>query len=126
MSPVHRTALRGIALLPLCALAACGLLKKNEETQTVVNQRVVGLPAGEFFQAYGPAKTRSEQLDGTTTYDWISSIGKVAAGPGSLDERTCTLHIVVGKNGRIAIAEVVLDNPGRTSTSRCSEMFQPR
>ena len=125
LNPVH-SLLRGLALASFCGLAACGILKKNEEAQTVVNQRVIGLPAGEFFQAYGAPRSRSEQLDGGTAYDWISSTGKVAAGPEGLDQRTCTLRIVVDGKGRIAVAEVVLDNIGRTSTSRCSEMFKPR
>jgi hypothetical protein len=125
VNPV-RPLLRGLALLSLCGLAACGILKKSEEAQTVVNQRVVGLPAGEFFQAYGAARSRSEQLDGGTTYDWISSTGAVRAGPEGLDDRTCTLRIVVDPKGRIAIAEVVLDNIGRASTSRCGEMFKPK
>jgi hypothetical protein len=125
VNPV-RPLLRGLALLTLCGLAACGILKKNEEAQAVVNQRVVGLPAGEFFQAYGAARNRSEQLDGGTTYDWISSTDAVRAGPGWLDERTCSMRIVVDAKGRIAVAEIVLDNIGRTSTSRCGEMFKPK
>ena len=128
MSPVHPPFwFRGsLLLLLLSGLAACSVFKNNEEAQAIVNQRVVGMPAGDFFQTYGAARTRSEQLDGSTSYEWISATGKVAAGPGWLDERTCTLRIVADKRGRVATAEVVLDNPGRTSTSRCGEMFKAR
>jgi hypothetical protein len=126
LNPQGETLFRGAALLLLCGLAACSVFKNNEEAQAVVNQRVIGMPAGDFFQAFGPARSRSEQLDGSTSYDWISSTGKVAAGPGWLDDRTCTLRVVADKRGRIATADVILDNPGRVSTSRCGEMFKAK
>ncbi len=122
---VERASLfRWVVVLALSGLAACSIFKNNEEAQAIINQRVVGMSVGDFFQTYGSPRTRSEQLDGSTRYDWQSSIGKVAAGPGGLDQRTCTLHIVADRRGRIATAEIVLDNPGRRSTSRCGEMFK--
>ena len=122
--PWFQTALS--LVLMTSGLAACGVFKSNEEAQAIINRRVVGMPAGEFFQTFGVARNRSEQLDGTITYDWTSSIGAAAAGPNGLDERTCTLRIVADRRGRVATAEVVLDNPGRFSTSRCGEMFKAK
>jgi hypothetical protein len=123
---VRANFLRGVAVLALGSLAACSIFKNNEEAQAIVNQGVIGMPVGDFFQAYGPPRTRSEQLDGSTSYDWQSSIDKVAAGPVGLDERTCTLRLVGDRRGRIATADIVLDNPGRLSTSRCGEMFKAK
>ncbi|MDQ2926707.1 MAG: hypothetical protein M3R22_00865 [Pseudomonadota bacterium] len=126
MKSERESLFRSAVVLVLCSLAACSIFKNNEEAQAVINQRVVGMAAGDFFQTYGPARTRSEQLDGSTAYDWQSSIGKVAAGPVGLDERTCTLRIVADRRGRVATADIVLDNPGRVSTSRCGEMFKAK
>ena len=41
-----------------------------------------------------------------------------------LDDRTCTLRLVAGKDGKILTATILQDMPGRTSTSRCLEMFK--
>lgn len=117
----------GAALLLLCSLAACGIFKSNEEAQAVINQRVAGMSAGDFFQQFGPWRTRSEQVDGSTEYRWISATGPAPnSGYLGLDDRTCTLRIVVARNGKIATADIVLDNPGRVSTSRCGEMFKAK
>ncbi|MEO8523181.1 MAG: hypothetical protein ABI460_00540 [Caldimonas sp.] len=124
-SPVPiRTA---VALLLLSGLAACGVLKKDETVQSVVNKRVIGMPAGDFFDQYGKWKQRAELLDGTVEFSWTSAIGaSTAAGYIGLDDRTCTLRLVVAKNGKIASADVVLDNQGRASVSRCEEMFKAK
>lgn len=114
----------GAALSLLVALAACGVFKKDETVQSVVNQRVIGMTAGEFFDRFGAARQRTELLDGTTEYSWTSSISqRTTAGYVSLDDRTCTLRVIVARNGRIASADVIFDNLGRSSTSRCKELF---
>jgi len=110
----------------LGCLASCSVFKSNIEAQAVIDQNVVGSPVGDFFDKYGRPRSRSELPDGTTQYDWISSVPAAAAGPVGLDDRTCTLRIIGARNGRIASALVVLDNPGRESTSRCAEMFKAR
>ena len=108
--------------LPL-ALAACSLFKGGEDMQLLINKAVVGMPAGDFFGRYGPAYEREEQLDQTTQYKWASRIGSTVPGPMSLDERVCKLSLVADSRGRIASATVSQDNPGRISTSRCTEVF---
>ncbi len=120
---------RAAAALPLLvALAACGtLFKKDEAVQAVVNRRAIGMAAGEFFDQFGTWRQRTELLDATTEFSWTSATAsRTAAGYVSLDDRTCTLRIVVAKNGRIATADVVFDNQGRVSTSRCAELFGTR
>ena len=119
-------ALRAVAMVALLlAGAGCGLFKTNEEAQAAINQRVVGMPVGEFFDRYGRAGIRDPQLDGTTEYKWISEITTTPnSGFYGMDDRTCTLRIVAGKDGRIVVASILQDMPGRTSTSRCLEMFK--
>lgn len=116
---------RAAAALPLlAALAACGVFKKDETVQGVVDKRVVGMAAGDFFDQFGVSRQRTELLDGTTEFSWTSAIGKTTpAGYVSLDDRICTLRIIVAKNGKIASTEVIFDNLGRSSTSRCTELF---
>ncbi|MEP7301832.1 MAG: hypothetical protein ABI699_09915 [Caldimonas sp.] len=115
------------ALLLAAVLAGCGLFKHNEEAQAIVGQRVVGLSAGDFFQQFGAWRTRAERLDGTTDYDWVSAGSpRTDAAYAGLYEGTCRLRVVVDKGGKIALAEIVLDNPGRQSTSRCSEVFRAK
>ena len=124
MIRLPRTA--AFACLSLAALGACsplGLVKGKDEPQDVVNQRVVGMQVGDFFQRFGPPYTRGEEVDGSTTYDWQSSVGSTPPGPNSLDERTCRLRLSADRRGKIVIAAVAFDNVGRVSTSRCKEMF---
>ncbi len=117
----------GVALLLLAALAACGVLKKDEEVQGVINKRVIGMSAGDFFERFGAWRQRAELLDGTTEFSWTSAIGaSTAAGSIALDDRTCTLRVIAAKNGKIASADVMYDNQGRVSTSRCGELFRAR
>ena len=128
LSPHFSTAaLRAAALLSLLlACAGCSVLKTNEEAQTVINQRVIGMPVGDFFDRYGRAKLREPQPDGSVEYSWISEITEKAphAGWYGLDDRTCTMKIIAGKDGKITLANILQDTPGRTSTSRCLEMFK--
>ena len=116
------------ALLLLAALAACGtLFKKDEAVQGFVNDRAIGMSAGEFFDQFGVWRQRTELLDGTTEFSWTSpTASRTAAGYVSLDDRTCTLRIIVAKNGKITSADVILDNLGRVSTSRCAELFSTK
>ena len=127
MSPEFRIAsCRAAAVALLAGLAACSVFKTNEEAQAVINQRVVGRPAGEFFDTYGPALRREQQADGTTEYAWMSAITKpLYSGFYGQDDRYCQLKLVAGKDGRIVSASILQDNPGRTSTSRCLELFKP-
>jgi hypothetical protein len=116
-----------VALLLLASLAACGVFKKDEEVQGVVNKRVIGMSAGDFFEQFGTWRQRTELLDGTTEFSWTSAIGaSTPAGYVSLDDRTCTLRVIVAKSGKIVSADVVYDNQGRVSTSRCGELFRAK
>ena len=118
--------LRAIAAASLlAALAACGLFKGNEEVQAIVNKRVIGMPVGDFFDRYGPSRTRSERLDGAIEYDWISPVPYVKPGPGveGLNDRVCKLGFTADRRGRIDSVVVRFDAPGLKSTSRCGEIF---
>ena len=120
-------ALRGAALLSLLlTIAGCSVFKNSEEAQAVVTQRLVGMHAIDFFDRYGRATQREPQLDGSVEYAWVSPITDKAPHGGwyGIDDRTCTLKVVAGRNGRISAATIVLDNPGRTTTSRCLELFR--
>jgi hypothetical protein len=118
---------RAAALLALAALVGCGSLNNNSLVQEIVTARVVGMQAGDFLQQFDGTWTRDEQGDGSTTYGWKSALGPTQnSGYYGLDERTCTLHLVADKKGRIATVDVVLDNVGRVSTSRCSEIFKAK
>ena len=112
-------------VLPVAAvLGGCGTLGKNEEAGAVVARSVIGMPAGDFFERYGRWHRRFEQLDGSTVYGWQSPTAGVGPDPTGPDPRVCVLHVVADKQGRIAVADVVRDNPGRTSASRCRELFR--
>jgi len=127
LSPESPTAaLRAAAFLSLLlGFAGCSVFKTNEEAQAVLSQRVVGMPVGDFFDRYGRWKMREPQPDGSVEYSWISEITTTPnAGFYGLDDRTCTVKIIAGKDGRILTASILQDMPGRTSTSRCLEMFK--
>jgi len=128
LSPEFQTAaLRAAATLSLLlAVAGCSVFKTNEEAQALINQRVIGMPVGDFFDRYGSWKLREPQLDGTVEYSWISAITDKAPNSGfyGIDDRTCTVKLVAGKDGKIATATILQDMPGRTSTSRCLEVFK--
>ena len=59
-------------------------------------------------------------------YAWVSAITERAPNSGfyGLDDRTCWVKVVAGRNGKIVAATIVEDMPGRTSTSRCLEVFE--
>jgi len=118
--------LRAIAAASLlAALAACGLFKGNEEVLAIVNKRVIGMPVGDFFDRYGPSRTRSEKPEGGMEYDWISPVPYVKPGPGveGLNDRVCKLGFTADRRGRIDSVVVRFDAPGLKSTSRCGEIF---
>ena len=108
------------------ALAGCSLIQTREEASDVVSRRAVGMRAGEFFDAFGPARSKVEAPDGAAVYRWESTVGSVPPGVESLDERVCKLTVSVDKGGRVTAAEIARDTQGRTSASRCGEIFRPR
>lgn len=108
----------------LIAITGCSVFKSNEEAQATINERVVGMPAGDFFQRYGTWKKRSERANGAADYNWESAVGFAPSGPLGQDDRVCKLRIVVNRAGRIESAVIENDNPGSVSTSRCGEMFK--
>jgi hypothetical protein len=125
-SPTAAARAAATLLLPLlCGIAGCSLFKNNVEAQAMIEQRVVGMPAGDFFDRYGPWTTRREMPDGSTEYGWVSAIGATPnSGFYGMDDRTCTLKVVAAKNGRLTVATILQDMPGRTTTSRCAEVFK--
>lgn len=127
LSPaIHTAALRAAAAASLLlAVAGCGVFKGNEEAQAVVNQRLVGTQVGEFFERYGRPRLREPQADGSADYSWISGTAATQySGYYGIDDRTCTMRIAAAKDGRIVSAAIIQDMPGRTSTSRCLELFK--
>ena len=118
-------------LAPIAALMAvvgtgCSVFKSNDDAQVIVNARVIGMPAGDFFQTFGRWRTRSELPGGSFTYAWESGGGATPAGVNGLDERVCRMRVVSTAAGRIGSATIEFDNPGRVSTSRCTEIFKPK
>ena len=115
----------GLAVLAT-ALVGCEVIKTKEEGSDIVSRRAVGMRAGEFFDTFGPARGKVQALDGTTVYRWESTVGATAPGVQSLDERVCKLVVTVDKGGRVTATEVARDTQGRSSASRCGEIFRPR
>ncbi|HEX4235154.1 MAG TPA: hypothetical protein VH041_12710 [Caldimonas sp.] len=118
--------LPGRALLAaslLAALGGCSLFKSNEQVLATINQRVIGMPAGDFFDRYGRPRSRTEMLDHSTEYDWISAVPYARPGVEGLDEHVCKLHVASDPRGRISRVDVVYDAPGLKSASRCGEIF---
>jgi hypothetical protein len=109
--------------LTLIALAGCELLKRNEDALVIINARVIGMPAGEFFDRYGRAESRLEIPDGTIAYNWTSPVAYAQAGPEGLDEHICKLRLSADRAGRVREVLVLYDAPGKKSTSRCGEIF---
>ncbi|HEY2558656.1 MAG TPA: hypothetical protein VGI48_02985 [Caldimonas sp.] len=107
----------------LVALGGCSLLKPNEQVLAVINQRVIGMPVGDFFDRYGRPRSRTEMLDHSTEYDWISAVPYARPGVEGLDEHVCKLHVTSDPRGRINRVDVVYDAPGLKSASRCGEIF---
>ena len=120
-------ALRAAAILSLLlAIAGCSVFKTNEEAQAAINQRVVGMSVGDFFDRYGPAKLRcrNSTAPSSTPGSRPSAEKPPNSGFYGLDDRTCTLKLVASRDGKIATATILQDMPGRTSTSRCLEVFK--
>jgi hypothetical protein len=114
---------RGALGALVCGLAACGSLRSGEDAQVVVTRQLVGMPIGDFIERYGAPQFRSEARDGSLSFDWESQVGSVPAGPMNLDARVCKLHVTGNRSGRIVAAQIRNDAVGRSSTSRCGEMF---
>jgi hypothetical protein len=117
--------------IPACALAAallvtlagCELFKTNEQVLATINKRILGMPAGDFFDRYGRPLTRADHGDGTIEYDWISPVPYARPGVEGLDEHVCKLVLTSDPRGRIATVVVRYDAPGLKSASRCGEIF---
>ncbi len=118
-----RNACATLAVFVFAGLAGCEVLKHNEAATSVINRRAVGMPAGEFFDRFGRPGKRVEASDGSTAYDWVSSVPEAPPGPEGRDDRLCRLKVSVDPRGRISAVEILYDAPGLKSTSRCSELF---
>jgi hypothetical protein len=116
--------LRAVAAASLLvAVGGCELFKHNEEALTIINGRVLGKPAGDFFDRYGRASSRIEAGANATLYEWISDFGQTPPGPAGRDERVCKLRLTVDKDGKVSAVQVLYDAQGTKSTSRCGEIF---
>ncbi|NUZ06934.1 hypothetical protein [Piscinibacter koreensis] len=122
IDPVSTLA-RGASAALVFGLAACGSIRSNEDAQAVVTRELVGMPIGEFIERYGAPAARSEAPDGSLSFNWESRVGSAPAGPMNLDDRVCKLFITGNRAGRIVTAKIRNDTVGRTSASRCGEMF---
>ena len=89
----------------------------------IVNQRALGVAAGDFFQRYGPPRSRDEALDGTLNFDWEGGSVSMPAGPVGIEDKICRLKITADKSGRIVAAPIVRDAKGVRRLSRCEELF---
>ena len=114
------------AVFLVAALAGCGTFKNNEASQAVASQRLVGTPVGAFFDEFGRYRNRSPQPDGSVLYSWESAMGPAPPGVHGPDERICRMRLFADKRGIIESVSILLDDPGRVSTSRCTELFRPR
>jgi len=123
LSPLPAFLRRLIAAALLIAVGGCELFKNNQEVQVIVNQRVLGKPAGDFFDRYGRATARTEIADNTAIYNWISDRGTTRPGPEGQDERVCRLRLTVDKAGKISDVQILYDAQGVKDTSRCGEIF---
>ena len=117
-----------IAFVPalLLALAGCQNFLRDPaaDAQTIVNRRVLGLSAGEFFQRYGAPRRREESSDGTLVFAWEGGLQSVPAGVYGPEELVCGLHITTDRRGRIVAAAIVRDGKGQRNSSRCAELFE--
>lgn len=122
--PTRTAALAFAVGVATAGAIGCGSLGSNAEAQAIVTQRTAGMQVGEFFDRYGPWKRRFEQPNGGADYVWDSAAGPLPRGALGPDDRICTLRLAVNKSGRIDAAVVAVDNPGSSTSSRCSEIFK--
>jgi hypothetical protein len=119
--------IRSTVLLVPCLLTACGIFGQTDQgTQTIIDQRLIGMPMGEFIDSFGVPRNRSQQLDGTTTYYWASKGAGASTGFAPLDDASCSLTIVADTRGRIISAQVILDDPGPNTSSLCEALFKKK
>ena len=123
MTPLPAFLRRLVAAALLIAVGGCELFKTNQDVQVIVNQRVLGKPAGDFFDRYGRATARTEVGDHTAIYNWISDRGTTRPGPEGQDERVCRLRLTVDKAGKVSDVQILYDAQGVKSRSRCGEIF---
>ena len=111
--------------LALSALAGCSVPSalKGEDPQAIVNQRVIGMSIGDFFERYGRVPVREESRDGSMVFNWEGGRAKIPAGPRGPEESLCRLRLAVDKGGRIVSAPIMRDGQGERRLSRCVELF---
>lgn len=124
-APYTTTRPRLAAALALCAvLAACDLLPKSTDNLKAIQQRLVGQPVGDFFTRAGQPKTRYPKLDGATDYVWESISRPGGAAFATIEDRICRMFLAVDPRGTVTAVEILYDDPGRGSTSRCREIVE--
>ena len=112
-----------VALALACGLlSGCEIFKKNDETATIVGNRALGMPVGEFFDRYGRPQRREEMGDGALEFIWVSAVSPTQ-GAADVDNQVCSLRLSADKRGRISAAQVMYDGQGKTRMSRCAEIF---
>jgi hypothetical protein len=117
----HRHTLAVLAVA--CALlSGCEVFKKNDETALIVNNRALGMPAGEFFDRYGRPQRREETSNGAIEYVWVSAVLSTQ-GRADVDDQLCGLRLSADNRGRITAAQVMYDGQGKNRISRCAEIF---
>ena len=109
------------ALLLLAALAACGtLFKKDEAVQGGVNDRAIGMSAGEFFDQFGVWRQRTELLDGTTEFSWTSpTASRTALSRATSSERCGRPTLILAPRKPSAFAASVWSTS--SCGARCSQ-----
>ncbi len=111
------------ASLVLVLLGGCDLMKRNQDALVVTNNRVLGMPVGDFFDHYGRPERRSELPDGALEFLWFAPVVAGERGWQDADEHICKLRLTTDKRGRIAAVQILYDAQGTKSTSRCGEVF---
>ena len=119
---VLRHSLAAAAVLACALLSGCEIFKNNEETNLIVNNRALGMPAGEFFDRYGRPQRREETSNGAIEYIWVSAVSSTQ-GRADVDDQLCGLRLSADNRGRITAAQVMYDGPGKNRVSRCAEIF---
>jgi hypothetical protein len=116
--------LRALAAAALvAAVGGCGVFQPNEEAMAIMNQRLLGKRATDVFDRYGRPLSRTEVAGNTSIYKWISDVGMTPPGVEGQDDRVCRLILVADKENRITSVEITYDAQGKSSRSRCAEIF---